>query len=296
MRSIAFILMIVTLLSCQNSNEAKKAFDLQGHRGCRGLYPENSIPGFIHAVDLGVTTLELDLGVTGDGELLVTHEPYMSATICMDSSGVEIADSVERSYNIYKMSYAEIQQFDCGSQVHPRFPEQRKMPVSKPLLSDVLSEVSKHIEAERMEPVNYNIEIKSSEKSDSIYHPSPAGFSDLVYNALNGKVDWSRVNIQSFDFRILQYFHETYPDVRLALLIENELPYQDNLDSLGFTPDIYSCYFKLLSRESITSLQQQGVAVIPWTVNETEDMQQLMDWGVDGLITDYPDRYNSIIE
>ena len=287
----AIIIIAAMIMSCSPEKQ-EEIFDLQGHRGCRGLYPENTIPAFLHAMDLGVNTLEMDLAVTGDGQLLVSHEPYMSAEMCLDRQGKEISDSAQYQYNIYQMSYAEIQQFDCGSKSHPRFPDQKKMVVNKPLLMDVIAYVNKHLEESGKKYINYNIEIKSQEKSDEVYHPTPADFSDLVYSTIDGLIDWKYVTIQSFDFRVLQYFHEKYPKVTLALLIENELPYQQNLDSLGFKPEIYSCYFKLLTAQTVHDLQNKGIKVIPWTVNEEEDMLHIREMGVDGLITDYPDRFN----
>ena len=123
-----------------------------------------------------------------------------------------------------------------------------------------------------------------------LFHPKPADFSDLVYNLIDRKISWNQVTIQSFDFRVLQYFNKTYPNVQLALLIENEMEWKFNIDSLGFTPAIYSCNYMLLSRNIIEEMQSEGMAVIPWTVNEREDMDQLLKWGVDGIITDYPNR------
>ena len=141
----AIIIIAAMIMSCSPEKQ-EEIFDLQGHRGCRGLYPENTIPAFLHAMDLGVNTLEMDLAVTGDGQLLVSHEPYMSAEMCLDRQGKEISDSAQYQYNIYQMSYAEIQQFDCGSKSHPRFPDQKKMVVNKPLLMDVIAYVNKHLE------------------------------------------------------------------------------------------------------------------------------------------------------
>ena len=99
-----------------------------------------------------------------------------------------------------------------------------------------------------------------------------------------------RVVIQSFDVRVLKYFHTKYPHVRLALLVENTRSIDSNLKSLGFKPSIYSPYFKLLTRDRVKYLKDQKIRVIPWTVNEVEDMLRLKAWGVDGIITDYPDR------
>ena len=288
------ILTMVILASCYGPSKNNQAFDLQGHRGFRGLMPENTIPAFIKALDLEVTTLEMDLAVTKDRQLVVSHEPFMSAEMCLDSLGNEIPETQQLQYNIYQMTYQEVASFDCGSKPHPRFPEQQKIQVVKPRLVDVIDQVEDYLKVNSKPPVAYNIEIKSQPETDDLFHPTPSTFSDLVYAVLDEKLDWSRTTIQSFDFRVLQYFHERYPKVTLALLIENDLTVEENLDSLGFTPDIYSCYFPLLSRESVDLLHSRDIRVIPWTVNEVADMKDVMELGVDGLITDYPNRFNSI--
>jgi glycerophosphoryl diester phosphodiesterase len=109
-----------------------------------------------------------------------------------------------------------------------------------------------------------------------------------VFKQIDGNINWERVNIQSFDFRVLQFFKKTYPHVKLSLLISNDQKWSTNIDSLGFKPNIYSCHFKLLDKEIIKEIHNQEISIIPWTVNEQSDMKQLVDWGVDGLITDYP--------
>lgn len=280
-----YLLLAMTVYACSSPN---REIDIQGHRGARGLMPENTIPAFLYAVDLGVTTLELDLVVSKDGELVVSHEPYFSHEMCADSIGQRIAS--DTLYNIYQMTYEEVSQFDCGSLEHPRFPNQQKMKIGKPLFKDMISAVEDHLVKNRLPKVNYNIELKTNAATDNIYHPTPEEFSELVYEEVSVLKIWNRVNIQSFDFRTLQYFRQKYPNVKLALLIENELRWEQNTDSLGFVPDIYSCYYELLSQEIVKNLQKEGLAVIPWTVNNTKDMEQLIEWGVDGIITDYPDR------
>lgn len=291
--SFWFLLPLLLIHACNQKTDMKK-IDVQGHRGARGLLPENTIPAFIKAIDLGVTTIEMDLVVTKDLQLLVSHEPYMAAEYCLDAQGEEITDSIQKEYNVYQMDIEEIESFDCGLKPHPRFPEQKKMEVTKPLLVDLIAAVEDHIKAKDLPLVNYNIEIKSSEEGDGIFHPSPTAFSDLVFEALNQRIEWERITIQSFDFRILQYFHKAYPKVRLAALVENELSIEENLSNLGFTPQIYSCEYVLLSREKVSQLHKLGMKVIPWTVNEISEMKELIAWGVDGLITDYPNRYNQI--
>jgi glycerophosphoryl diester phosphodiesterase len=265
-------------------------FDLQGHRGARGLRPENSIPAFIMALDSGVTTIELDLAITKDKKIIVSHEPWMSAAICIQPDGKSILEKDEKKFNIYQMTYDQVMQFDCGSKGNARFPGQEKIKMSKPLLEDVIIAVEDHIKSFTQYEVDYNIEIKSSPEDDNKFHPAPEEFSDMVFNLIDQYLPLDRVVIQSFDFRVLKYWHEKYPQVRLAALIENKSSVDHNLNELGFKPSIYSPAFELLSRDDVKYLQKQKIRVIPWTVNEEADMKKVRDMGVDGFITDYPDR------
>jgi glycerophosphoryl diester phosphodiesterase len=265
-------------------------FDVQGHRGARGLRPENTIPAFIAALDHGVTTIELDIAVTRDRQLVVSHEPWMSAAICLTPDGRPISRSREKDYNIYEMTYEEVAAFDCGSKGNAAFPDQVPMRVSKPLLRDVIAAVEDHIRSVSRYEVDYNIEIKSSPEGDGKFHPPPAEFSDLVYELLDQYLPMRRIVIQSFDFRVLKYWHEKYPDVRLSALVENTRSVSANLERLGFNPSVYSPFYKLVTRNMVRYLHRRGIRVIPWTVNDESDMLSLKALGVDGFITDYPDR------
>ncbi|MFZ6001171.1 MAG: glycerophosphodiester phosphodiesterase [Bacteroidota bacterium] len=265
-------------------------FDVQGHRGARGLMPENTIPGFLMALDSGVTTLEMDLAITKDKQVIVSHDPWMSASFCLDSLGNEIKPKEEKKFNIYKMTYAQVRKFDCGSKLNERFPSQQKFKAEKPLLREVILTVEKHIRNKTLYEVDYNIEIKSEKEGDNNFHPKPAEFSDLVYNLIDQYLPWDRVVIQSFDFRVLKYWHEKYPEVRLAALVENLNTIDENIKELGFKPSIYSPDYKLLSKSEVKRVHALGMRLVPWTVNETTEMEELKSWGVDGIITDYPDR------
>lgn len=283
-------LFLIVVINAVSAQIYIPKFDLQGHRGARGLRPENTIPAFLLSIDAGVTTVELDLAVTKDKQLVVSHEPWMSATICLQPDGTPIRPDDEKKFNLYQMNYDEIEKFDCGSKGNAKFPEQLKMKVSKPLLSDVIVAIEDHIRSYSQYEVDYNIEIKSSPAGDNKQHPKPEEFSDLVYNLLDQYVAMDRVVIQSFDFRVLKYWHEKYPQVRLAALVENTKSIDSNLKALGFTPSIYSPSFELIDKEKVQYLQRQKIRVIPWTVNETADMKRMLQYGVDGFITDYPNR------
>ena len=264
-------------------------FDVQGHRGARGLMPENTIPAFMTAIDIGVTTIEMDLAVTKDNQLVVSHEGWMSAAIALDSLGRAIKEKDEPKHNIYKMKYKDVAKYDVGTKPNDRFPNQKKMKVSKPLLKDVIISVEDYIKGHALYEVDYNIEIKSEPSSDGKFHPKVKEFSELAFNLIDQYLPWDRVVIQSFDFRVLKYWHENHPGVRLAALVDNLNTIDENLAALGFTPSIYSPEYHLLSKDEIRVCHQKRMRVIPWTVNDAKEMEELKAWGVDGLITDYPD-------
>jgi len=280
----------IVFLFLVQMNHAVAQLDVQGHRGCRGLMPENSIEGFIHALKIGVTTLEMDVVITADKQVLLSHEPYMSHEICLDSSGVEITSDNEKNHNIYQMEMAQIRQYDCGSKFHARFPDQEKFRTTKPLLSDVIDTVESYILSSGISAVDYNIEIKSTPETDGQFHPGPEEFADLLISLIEAKGLTSRTIIQSFDPRPLRFLKEKKSAVRLALLVENIKSPDWNIRRLGFKPDIYSPYYRLIGKRKVRKLQSEGIKVIPWTVNGADEMMKMIGMGVDGIITDYPDR------
>lgn len=286
-----FVFLFIALFTASTlSAQYIPRFDVQGHRGARGLKPENTIPAFITALDSGVTTLEMDVVITSDNQVILSHEPWMSSSFCLDSTGSEISEKEEKRFNIYKMTYPQVSRFDCGLKGNTKFPQQSKMSQSKPLLRDVIVAVEDHIRSVTRYEVDYNIEIKSSPDGDNKEHPSVETFSDLVYELLDQYLPLDRIVIQSFDFRVLRYWHTKYPHVRLAALVENLKSIDANLHDLGFNPSIYSPHYKLINREKVRYLKGKKIRVIPWTVNEEKEMLLLRGMGVDGFITDYPDR------
>lgn len=273
---------------------AQPTFDWQAHRGGRGIMPENSLPAFQNALRIGVTTLELDVVISKDKQVVVSHEPFFSADICRDAQGNDIARD-KTKYNLYQLTYDEIRQFDCGAKGNKNFPEQQKQTVYKPLLSEVLQLAERYCNDNHLPAMHYNIEIKSSPEGDHVFHPGVAEFSDLAYQVIRQHVPLERVILQCFDFRVLKYWKEKYPTVALAALVSNQKSVESNVADIGFTPQIYSPYYKsLTSKKKVERIHQLGMKLIPWTVNEVADMQKLKDWGVDGIITDYPDRITQV--
>lgn len=292
---------LLLITACKNMTmiqqpgaKSTDAFDKQGHRGCRGLMPENTIPAMRTALDLGVTTLEMDVVITKDRKVVLSHEPFFNHEISIKPDGSIIAEPDELSLNIYKMNYAEVKQFDVGSKPHPRFPQQQKLKVYKPLLADLLDSVQQYMTTRKRPLPLFNIETKSTPSTDNIYHPEPAEFVDLLMDVINQKGIAERVVIQSFDFRTLQYLHRHYPSVKTAMLIEDfdERGLRDQLKALGFKPTIYSPDYKMVDDDLVKRCHEQDIKVIPWTVNDKPTIERLRAMGVDGIISDYPNLFN----
>ena len=284
----AFLLIIfcgVSLLAA-----AQPKLDIQGHRGGRALMPENSIPAMLHAVDLGVRTLELDCTISADGKVVVSHDVYMSSDIMLKPDGSLITRQEEKQYAIYKMTYDSIRLFAEGVKPHPQFPGQMKWRTYKPLLADLIDSVEGYVKRHHLKPVYYNMETKSSLAGDNIYHPGPEKFMSLVMDVVKAKGIAGRVIIQSFDPRTLQILHRTDPQQPTALLIGNKESFEKNIADLGFTPTIYSPNYVLVNADLVKKAHDSKIAVLPWTVNEETDMKAMADLGVDGIISDYPDR------
>lgn len=280
-------------MNLKHADRLDVTFDLQGHRGARGLLPENTIPAFLLAYDLGVTTLEMDAVINAEGHVVVSHEAWMSARICSHPDGTAVAASEEKNLRIYAMNDAELAAFDCGGRGHPDFPRQRAAPVSKPLLRDVFRAVAAHAlsrhDREHRAAMRYNIEIKSRPDHDGIFHPDVVEYASLLYAVVEGFGLVAQTTIQSFDPRALEAIHAIDPQISTSLIVDNTGGLEANLSRLGFTPAIYSPSFGLLDKRQVGAAHALGIRVIPWTVNDEATMRELIAMGVDGLITDYPD-------
>lgn len=265
--------------------------DLQGHRGARGLLPENTIPGFLHAIELGVTTLEMDVVISKDGYVVLSHEPWFSHEICTKPDGSPVTEEEERSLNLYQMTYEEITRYDCGLRGNPRFPQQKGMAVHKPTLDEVIQAAEAYAEEKGRPKLAYNIETKSQPARDNVYHPPPDSFTGKVWEVIQRNGIGERAILQSFDVRTLQVARDIAPDLQLALLVEShdDMNMEGFLDLLGFIPEIYSPYYKLVDEPAVTMAHDKGMRIIPWTINTREEMQEMISLQVDGIITDYPD-------
>lgn len=296
MKKIAYILLFTTLLLSTCTPDTKmNNIEIQGHRGARGHAPENTMVSFLKALDIGVDVLELDVVISADNQVVVSHEPWFNHKICTKPDGTPSTQQEEDEIKILDLTYTQIQQYDCGKRGNPDYPDQAKIPAQKPLLSEVFTKIEQHISENNLPKASYNIEIKSRPMWDDVFTPPPAKFAQLVHNEVNNAGLKERVCIQSFDLRSLQEIYKIDATITTALLISNNDGIDQNIKSLGFTPTIYSPNHFLLNASEIRKLHDKNIRVIPWTVNEKSHMRRLIKWGVDGIISDYPDRVHEVL-
>ncbi len=295
-RALLVVILCLSIVQCKPSEpEDVKVFDIQGHRGCRGLMPENTLPAFQKALDLDVNTLELDLAISKDKKVLVSHEPYFRSGLSIDPDGNPVTKEDELNHNIFQMDYDSVKLYDVGSLPDPNHPQKENIRTYKPLLSEVIEKAEHYAFIFKKPLPDFNIEIKRSPDFDGVYHPPVEEFVDLVLEQVNQFDIIDNTIIQSFDPESLRFVKAKSPRIRTALLIMNDKSVEENLRNLGFKPDIYSCFFKLLNKESTELCQSQGIKVIPWTVNEIADMEAMIELGVDGIISDYPNRVIDLV-
>ena len=281
---------LVSLLLSAQLVLAQNKLDRQGHRGTRGLMPENTVQAMKKALDVGVETLELDVVISKDKQVVVSHDPYMSADIATKPDGTPVTAEEQKSINLYQLTYDQIKKYDVGSKKHPQFPEQKNFRAYKPLLAELIDSVNAYVKKKNLPQPRYNIEIKMSPATDNVYNPDVAEFVKLVVPICQQKLG-NRYNIQSFDARPLQLIHQQYPTIALAYLTANAKTVDENLATLGFMPKTYSPYYKGVTAETVKACHDKGMQIIPWTVNTKPEIESLVKMGVDGIITDYPNLF-----
>ena len=293
------------------------AFDLQGHRGARGLAPENTIGSFRTALSIGVTTLELDVGVTKDRAVVVYHDERLNPDITRGPDGAFLA---ERGPAIHSLTLEEVKRYDVGrlkpgTAYAARFPEQRPHDGAR---IPTLGEVFELIRRTGAGHIRFNIETKLTPTSGADV-PDPELFAKAVAAAVRDAGLAARVSIQSFDWRILLALRRVQPDI-IRVCLTSEQPDYDTIQrgepgaspwTAGLDVDqfggsvprlvaaadcrVWSPAFEDLTSESIAEANALGIRAVPWIVNEPDQMDRLVRLGVAGIITDYPDRLRSVL-
>ena len=257
--------------SGQPSQPNRQPILVHGHRGARALWPENTLPAFEYAIAAGVHAIELDLAVTRDNVVVVSHDPQLHPPVC---------DGPQPGAFIYTLFLAEVREWDCGKLRNPEFPRQRTVPGTRmPTLDEVFALAPKG-------NFLFNIETKIFADHPE-FTPSPEEFATLVLAQVRDHRLESRVILQSFDFRILRVMKRMAPEIALAALYEGA-PKDLTAIAGEAGAGIVSPQFRLVTPQQVRAAHEAGLQVMTWTPNRPEDWDRLIEAGVDAIITDDP--------
>lgn len=291
---------------------AALAFDLQGHRGARGLLPENTLAGFERTLALGVSTLELDVVLSADGVPVISHDTTLNPDITRDAQGRWLQ---ARGQPFNTLTLAQIAEYDVG-RINPASRYARDFPLQQGVDGEripTLAALFDLVKRLRADHVRFNIELKRNPERPQ-ESPEPEAFVQAVLAVIQAHGMAARSNLQSFDWSVLKESQRLAPDLALAFL-SVQRPRFNNLESgtwsagarLASFKDapamvaaaggkIWSPNFNDINQRVLERARDEGLRVIPWTVNEVSDMERLVDWGVDGLITDHPERLRAVLQ
>jgi glycerophosphoryl diester phosphodiesterase len=291
-------------------------FDLEGHRGARGLAPENTLPGFARALGLGVTTLEMDLAVTKDGIVVVTHDSTLNPDLVREPEGTWLllpGDAI-RMLRAVDLRRYDVGRIRPGSAYAKQFPDQVG---ADGAIVPTLSEVYALARRAGNDEVRFNVETKIDPRWPT-RAPSPEAFVKLVLEVVRTAGREGRTTIQSFDWRTLRLVQEAAPEIETVCLTSEEAGDEQlqrgrrgasawlgglDADDYGSVPQLvkaagcrtWSPRYRDLTADANATAHRLGLRVVPWTVNEPADMKSLIELGVDGIISDRPDRLREVM-
>jgi glycerophosphoryl diester phosphodiesterase len=258
----------------EHAQDHRQAIQVHGHRGARARMPENTIPAFEYAIGIGVDVLEMDLAVTKDGVLVVSHDPILHPPVCKGADASAV---------IHELTLKQVKEWDCGAVQNPRFHEQQTIPGTRiPTFDEVLDLAPKGSGT-----FEFNVETKSFPDHPE-YSPAPAEFSRLLIEAVRRHKLEKRVMIQSFDFRTLVAARKIAPEIRLSALYEAGPKDFVTLSQEAANAEIVSPEHHLVTVEKVMAAHAKGIQVVPWTANAPEDWDRLIRAGVDAIISDDP--------
>ena len=310
-----------------NANGADNHFDLQAHRGGIGLTVESTLASFARGLETGVSTLELDLQITEDGREVITHDRKISARKCVDTAPVTPGDPEYPYVGKYvkDLTFEQVRSLDCGSMAQPQFPGQNASPGARmPTLAEVFALAGSH----RTSQVKFNIETKVEAGAPEETAPREQ-FVDVALREINAAHMQSRVSIQSFDWGSLRLVQQRDPHIRTVALTNKDFlqagqpghsPWLGGIDADDFGGDLIAAaaslgfdavspvhgtpqngkvtddgYVPYVTKDMVQRAHAAGMQVVPWTVNDQPTMRALIETGVDGIITDYPDRLREVM-
>ena len=292
---LKLIILTAALALCAAACSPYRNIDLQAHRGGAGLMPENTISAMRNAIDLGVNTLEFDLHVSSDGQVVVSHDPYFHPRYSTRPDGSLVQPDDPKEY-LYTMPYDSIIRYDVGLRPVERWPRQKKLAEVKPLASDLIDFAESYAEEKGRAPMNYNIEIKSVDaEGEGTLWPEYQEFCDICIPLLLSKNLGGRLIVQTFDPRSMEYIHEQWPEVILSYLTEGQSDIEEIMAGLSFTPQWWSPNYEVVTPENVAWCHERGIKVVPWTVDDPAEIRRCARCGVDAIISNYPDRLILII-
>lgn len=285
MKVFFMFVFFILLFSCSQQKKIKSSrIEVHGHRGARSVMPENSLQAFDYALKQGVDVLELDLTITRDEKVIISHDPIVNDKMCTIPVKMKKRGKI---IPFFTLTLKEVKEIRCGNKVNPRFPRQKLFTDLKiPTLDDLFDLVkkSRHLAAKT---VQFNIETKVFPYYPEIT-PTHEHFVDLILKVFRKHNMMDRIILQSFDYRTLKYARKKGPKLRTALLTyKNYFPFAAALTAIE--ADYLSPHHEWIDKEAVDELHAQGFKVVPWTVNDKKDWQRLIDMGVDGIISDDPE-------
>ena len=249
-------------------------YKIFGHRGCRGIYPENTIEGFKKAIEFGVDGIELDVVVNKNQELVISHESYIDTNYCLTNK----IDT--ESLNIYKMNISEIQDIDCGSKFIKEFPNQLKVKEKKPTYKEFKKEL-----------IDYQgdilFEIKCDNDLVNEYFPDYEKYAKIIFEETRYSRHFDKMHFMSFDYRILNELFKIMPNSKYIYLSSNK-EFEKEMKLLKFEPFGVGIDFNIISQKTIDLVHEKKKVIYGWTINDEENSKSLTSMGLDGVITDYP--------
>lgn len=273
----------------------QREIDLQAHRGGAGLMPENTISAMRNAIDLKVNTLEFDLQLSADGLVVVSHDNYFHPRYSTRPDGTLIQPEDPKEY-LYTMPYDSIVKYDVGLRYVDRWPEQKKIAEHKPLASDLIDFSEEYARSKGLRHMGYNIEIKSrTGDGEGTLWPHYTEFCDKCLEVLLSKNLGDRLIVQTFDTRALEYIHEKYPQVILSYLTEDETDIHQILSQISFKPEWWSPNYEVVTPENVAYCHSLGIKVVPWTVDDPDEIRRMVACKADAIISNYPDRLIAIV-
>lgn len=255
---------------------------VHGHRGARAVLPENTIAAFKYALEIGVDVLEMDLAVTKDNHLVVSHDPFLNSELCRNKSGKPPKDKTI----IRGLTLKQVKEYDCGSVKNKKFPKQKTVKGETiPTLDEVFSMISSS-KLKNSKNIEFNIETKIFPAYPQIT-PTPKQFASLVVKMIKKHKMNKRVIIQSFDYRTLKEVKALDKNIRTS-----QLTYANLIDSVAalksISADILSPHYEWITKAEVERLHKQNLQVAPWTANDQQTWKKLIDMKVDAIITDDP--------